>query len=91
MKDVQETHLSSKTVQIEASHEGQRLDNFLITSLKNVPKSHLSHDSERRGEDQWEAGETSLEIEPCRLGEAAAYANGNLECQNNNTVHSHPR
>ncbi len=41
MKDVQETHQSSKKVQIEASDEGQRLDNFLIKSLKNVPKSRI--------------------------------------------------
>ena len=41
MKDVQETHKSSKKVQIEASDEGQRLDNFLIKSLKNVPKSRI--------------------------------------------------
>ena len=41
MKDVQETHQSSKQVQIEASNEGQRLDNFLIKSLKNVPKSRI--------------------------------------------------
>lgn len=41
MKDVHETHQSSKKVQIEASDEGQRLDNFLIKSLKNVPKSRI--------------------------------------------------
>ena len=41
MKDVQETHQSSKKVQVEASDEGQRLDNFLIKSLKNVPKSRI--------------------------------------------------
>ena len=41
MKDVRETHQSSKKVQIEASDEGQRLDNFLIKSLKNVPKSRI--------------------------------------------------
>ena len=41
MKDVQETHQSSKKVQIAASDEGQRLDNFLIKSLKNVPKSRI--------------------------------------------------
>ena len=41
MKDVEETHQSSKQVQIEASDEGQRLDNFLIKSLKNVPKSRI--------------------------------------------------
>ena len=41
MKDVQETHQSSKKVQIKASDEGQRLDNFLIKSLKNVPKSRI--------------------------------------------------
>jgi len=41
MKDVHETHQSSKKVQIEASDEGQRLDNFLIKRLKNVPKSRI--------------------------------------------------
>ena len=41
MKDIQETHQSSKKVQIEASDEGQRLDNFLIKSLKSVPKSRI--------------------------------------------------
>ena len=41
MKDVQETHQSSKKVRIGASDEGQRLDNFLIKSLKNVPKSRI--------------------------------------------------
>ena len=41
MKDVEETHQSSKQVQIEACDEGQRLDNFLIKSLKNVPKSRI--------------------------------------------------
>ena len=41
MKDVEETHQSSKQVQIGASNEGQRLDNFLIKSLKNVPKSRI--------------------------------------------------
>jgi 23S rRNA pseudouridine955/2504/2580 synthase len=41
MKDVEETHQSSKQVQIGASDEGQRLDNFLIKRLKNVPKSRI--------------------------------------------------
>ena len=41
MKDVEEIHQSSKQVQIEACDEGQRLDNFLIKSLKNVPKSRI--------------------------------------------------
>ena len=41
MKDVHETHQPSKKVQIEASDEGQRLDNFLIKRLKNVPKSRI--------------------------------------------------
>lgn len=41
MKDVEETHQSSNQVQIGASDEGQRLDNFLIKSLKNVPKSRI--------------------------------------------------
>ncbi len=41
MKDVQETYQSSKKVLIGASDEGQRLDNFLIKSLKNVPKSRI--------------------------------------------------
>ena len=41
MRDVEETHQSSKQVQIGASDEGQRLDNFLIKSLKNVPKSRI--------------------------------------------------
>ena len=41
MKDVEETHQSSKQVQIGASAEGQRLDNFLIKRLKYVPKSRI--------------------------------------------------
>ena len=49
MKDFQKTHQSSKKVQIEASHDGQRLDNFLIASLKNVPKSRI-YRMIRRGE-----------------------------------------
>ena len=49
MKDVQETHQSSKKVQIEASDEGQRLDNFHQESQERSEVPHLSHDSERRG------------------------------------------
>ena len=30
-----------RILQVDASHEGQRIDNFLLTSLKGVPRSHI--------------------------------------------------
>ena len=32
---------SPRILQVDASHEGQRIDNFLMTSLKGVPRSHI--------------------------------------------------
>ncbi|MBI5611486.1 MAG: 23S rRNA pseudouridine(955/2504/2580) synthase RluC [Gammaproteobacteria bacterium] len=32
---------SVRQVEIDAGHEGQRLDNFLMTALKGVPKTHI--------------------------------------------------
>jgi 23S rRNA pseudouridine955/2504/2580 synthase len=31
----------ARQVEIDAGHEGQRLDNFLMTALKGVPKTHI--------------------------------------------------
>lgn len=30
-----------RILEVDASHEGQRIDNFLMTSLKGVPRSHI--------------------------------------------------
>ena len=30
-----------RQVIIDAGHEGQRIDNYLLTSLKGVPRSHI--------------------------------------------------
>ncbi|MFQ5488421.1 MAG: RluA family pseudouridine synthase [Gammaproteobacteria bacterium] len=34
-------HRAVRLVEIDASHEGQRIDNFLLAILKGVPKSHV--------------------------------------------------
>ena len=34
-------HHSARIIEINASQEGQRIDNFLIKHLKNIPKSHI--------------------------------------------------
>lgn len=42
-----QNQLPTKVTQVEITEENhdQRLDNFLITRLKGVPKSHLPHRS----------------------------------------------
>lgn len=44
-----EVHQSVKLVEVSVNAEGQRLDNFLLTQLKGVPKGHI-HKIIRRGE-----------------------------------------
>ena len=38
---IPKTHQGPRLVSIDDAHEGQRIDNFLITALKGVPKSHI--------------------------------------------------
>jgi 23S rRNA pseudouridine955/2504/2580 synthase len=74
------THIPNKVsfVEIDENHDGQRLDNFLITHLKGVPKTHI-YRIIRKGEIRVNKGRVkqttrlkqgdSLRIPPIRLSE----------------------
>lgn len=52
-----ELHQSVKFIEVSENAEGQRLDNFLMTQLKGVPKSHI-YKIIRRGEVRINKGRT---------------------------------
>ncbi|RLA17663.1 MAG: 23S rRNA pseudouridine(955/2504/2580) synthase, partial [Gammaproteobacteria bacterium] len=41
MENNKQSHLAVEMVEIDSERAGQRLDNFLITKLKGVPKSRI--------------------------------------------------
>ena len=56
-KPVRDTQLSVRHVEIDATRSGQRLDNFLLTTLKGVPKSRI-YRLVRKGEVRVNRGRT---------------------------------
>ncbi len=59
MSDNKEKSHSVRQILVEAGHAGQRLDNFLLTQLKGVPKSHV-YRIVRKGEVRVNKGRTKV-------------------------------